>query len=134
MSDKAPWITYRPELKVLDCTIRDGGLINDSQFTDDEVRAVYDTCVEAGIDYMEIGYKNSREEFPATKYGPWRHCEEEAMRRVVGNHDPEATGLKLAVMLVDPRTKPSQRAVATPTSEIEKLTASVIWSLLVTLS
>ena len=21
----APWITYRPELKVLDCTIRDGG-------------------------------------------------------------------------------------------------------------
>ena len=25
MSDKAPWITYRPELKVLDCTIRDGG-------------------------------------------------------------------------------------------------------------
>ena len=25
----APWITYRPELKVLDCTIRDGGLIND---------------------------------------------------------------------------------------------------------
>jgi hypothetical protein len=28
MSDKAPWITYRPELKVLDCTIRDGGLIN----------------------------------------------------------------------------------------------------------
>ena len=26
--EKAPWITYRPELRVLDCTIRDGGLIN----------------------------------------------------------------------------------------------------------
>jgi len=28
----APWITYRPELKVLDCTVRDGGLINDHHF------------------------------------------------------------------------------------------------------
>jgi 4-hydroxy 2-oxovalerate aldolase len=116
MSDKAPWITYRPELKVLDCTIRDGGLINDSQFTDAEVRAVYDTCVEAGIDYMEIGYKNSREEFPATKYGPWRHCEEEAMRRVVGNHDPEATGLKLAVMM-DAGGKSDWRAQLLPKRE-----------------
>lgn len=99
MSEKAPWITYRPELKVLDCTIRDGGLINDSQFTDDEVRAVYEACIEAGLDYMEIGYKNSREAFPKPKYGPWRHCEEEDVRRVVGRHDPKATGLKLAVMM-----------------------------------
>jgi 4-hydroxy 2-oxovalerate aldolase len=53
----APWITYRPELKVLDCTIRDGGLVNDHLFDDVLVRAVYETCVEAGIDYMEIGYK-----------------------------------------------------------------------------
>ena len=89
MSDKAPWITYRPELKVLDCTIRDGGLINDSQFTDDLVAAVYETCVEAGIDYMEIGYKNSPSSFPQDKYGPWRHCEEEDMRRVVGDHAPK---------------------------------------------
>ena len=99
MSDKAPWITYRPELKVLDCTIRDGGLINDSQFTDDEVKAVYETCIEAGIDYMEIGYKNSVEAFPRSKYGPWRHCLEEDIRRVVGNHNPAETGLKLAVMM-----------------------------------
>ena len=55
--EKAPWITYRPELKVLDCTVRDGGLINDHQFTDEFVRAVYDTCIAAGVDTMEIGYK-----------------------------------------------------------------------------
>ncbi len=99
MSDKAPWITYRPELKVLDCTIRDGGLINDSKFTDAQVKAVYETCLEAGIDYMEIGYKNSIEAFPKDKYGPWRHCQEEDLRRVVGDHDSAATGLKLAVMI-----------------------------------
>ncbi len=95
---KAPWITYRPELRVLDCTIRDGGLINNSQFTDAQVRAVYDACIAAGIDYMEIGYKNSHAAFPKSKYGPWRHCDEEDLRRVVGDHSAEKTGLKLAAM------------------------------------
>jgi 4-hydroxy 2-oxovalerate aldolase len=64
VSDKAPWITYRPELKVLDCTIRDGGLINNSRFSDEQVRAVYQACIAAGIDYMEIGYKNDPAQFP----------------------------------------------------------------------
>ncbi len=35
---KGSWLTYRPEIKVLDCTIRDGGLINDHLFEDDFVR------------------------------------------------------------------------------------------------
>ena len=48
MSDKAPWITYRPELKVLDCTIRDGGLVNAHRFSDAFVGAVYRACVDAG--------------------------------------------------------------------------------------
>lgn len=98
MVEKAPWITYRPELRVLDCTIRDGGLINDSHFTDEQVGAVYRACVEAGIDYMEIGYKNSLKAFPPSKYGPWRHCEEADLRRVVGDHDSASVGLKLCAM------------------------------------
>jgi len=91
----APWITYRPELKVLDCTIRDGGLVNNHQFDDDFVHAVYEACVEAGIDYMEIGYKNSSKLFPPDEFGPWKHCDEQAIRRVVGDNP---TSLKLAVM------------------------------------
>jgi len=91
----APWITYRPELKVLDCTIRDGGLVNDHHFDDDFVKAVYSACVEAGIDYMEIGYKNSTKLFPRNEFGPWKNCHEEDIRRIVGENN---TGLKLAVM------------------------------------
>lgn len=98
MTAKAPWIMYRPELKVLDCTIRDGGLVNQSQFKDETVRAVYEACLESGVDYMEIGYKNSIAQFPRDKYGPWRHCFEEDMRRVVGDHSSKDTGLKLAAM------------------------------------
>lgn len=98
MTSKAPWITYRPELKVLDCTIRDGGLINDHQFTDELVRAVYDACVGAGIDAMEVGYKNSAQQFPKERFGPWRHCDEEDLNRVFNDHDAEKTGLRLAAM------------------------------------
>ncbi|MCF7976958.1 MAG: aldolase catalytic domain-containing protein [Chromatiaceae bacterium] len=98
MSDKAPWITYRPELKVMDCTVRDGGLVNSHRFSDDFVSACYQACVAAGVDYMEIGYKNSPKTFPREKFGPWRHCDERDLKRVVGDHDPVATGLKLAAM------------------------------------
>ena len=91
----APWITYRPELKVLDCTIRDGGLVNDHKFEDEFVRAVYEANVEAGIDYMELGYKNSKKLFPKDQFGPWKHCDEQDLRRIVGEND---TDLKLAVM------------------------------------
>ena len=98
LPENAPWITYRPELKVLDCTVRDGGLINSHQFKDEFVRAVYDTCIAAGVDTMEIGYKNSEELFPRNQFGPWRHCNEEDIRRVVGDHDAETTGLVLAAM------------------------------------
>jgi 4-hydroxy 2-oxovalerate aldolase len=98
MSEKAPWITYRPELKVLDCTVRDGGLVNAHQLSDDFVGAVYRACVEAGVDYMEIGYKNSRKVFPKDRFGPWRHCDEEDLRRVFGDHKATGTGLRLAAM------------------------------------
>ena len=91
----APWITYRPELKVLDCTVRDGGLVNDHKFDDDFVKAVYRTNVEAGIDYMEIGYKNSRRLFPREEFGPWKRSDEEDIRRIVGEND---TPLKLTAM------------------------------------
>ena len=94
----APWVTYRPELKVLDCTIRDGGLINDHHFDTDLVKATYEACVEAGLDYMEIGYRNSKRLFPTKDYGPFRHSDEEEIRKITGDHDSQATGLKLAVM------------------------------------
>lgn len=88
-------VTYRPDIKVMDCTIRDGGLMNNHQFSHDFVKAVYGACVEAGVDYMEMGYKNSKKDFPTSKYGPWKYCDEEDLRKVVGDNN---TGLKLSAM------------------------------------
>ena len=82
----------------MDCTIRDGGLMNDHHFKTDFVKATYETCVEAGIDYMEIGYRNSKDMFPKKEFGAFRHSDEEDIRKITGDHDPEATGLKIAIM------------------------------------
>jgi len=87
--------TFRSDIKVLDCTIRDGGLMNNHKFEDDFVKVVYQTCVASGIDYMEFGYKNSKTQFPKSDFGPWKHCDEEDIRRIVGKND---TDLKISVM------------------------------------
>jgi len=95
------WVTYRPEIKVLDCTVRDGGLMNDHRFDDGFVKNVYDALVAAGVDYMELGYKASKKLFAPTDYGPWKFCDEDDIRRIVGEND---TDLKLTAMADAERT------------------------------
>jgi len=74
---------YREKIKVLDCTVRDGGLINNHDFDCRFVREVYRTLSEAGVDYMEIGYKNSKEMFSASEYGVWKFCDDDVISRVI---------------------------------------------------
>lgn len=74
---------YRPEIKVIDCTVRDGGLMNKWQFDDKFVRAVYLALCDAGVDYMEIGYLSSESAFCRTEVGPWRFCGESDLQRVL---------------------------------------------------
>lgn len=94
-TDIDQWVTYRPELKVLDCTVRDGGLINNHQFTEKFVKGVYDACVAAGVDYMEIGYKGAKRLYNPAEHGKWKHCDEDVLRKIVGDNK---TSLKLAAM------------------------------------
>jgi 4-hydroxy 2-oxovalerate aldolase len=98
---KAPWVNYRPEIKVLDCTIRDGGLINDHFFEDGLIGAIYHACVASGIDYMELGYKADKKVFAPDSHGKWKFCDEDDIRRIVGDNK---TDLKLSVMADAERT------------------------------
>ncbi|MEJ2697633.1 MAG: aldolase catalytic domain-containing protein, partial [Candidatus Sulfobium sp.] len=86
---------FRPKIKVLDCTVRDGGLINKWQFSDDFVKKVFLALSRAGLDYMEIGYKSSEKYFSRQENGAWKFCAEEDLRRIVGDGD---SGLKLSAM------------------------------------
>ncbi|WP_028974138.1 aldolase catalytic domain-containing protein [Spirochaeta cellobiosiphila] len=64
-------------MQVIDCTIRDGGLMNKWQFDDACVREVVSAAVRSGVDYVEVGYKASTEYFDPTVYGKWRFSLEE---------------------------------------------------------
>ncbi|MEI6133168.1 MAG: aldolase catalytic domain-containing protein [Bacillota bacterium] len=94
-------LTFRPDIKVVDCTIRDGGLVNKSMFEDDFVKGVYNALVEAGVDYMEVGYKTSKKILSTNDYGKWKFCDEEDIRRIVGENN---TDLKISVMADAERT------------------------------
>lgn len=86
---------YRPEIKVLDATIRDGGLVNNFYFTDEFVKDLYKANVKAGIDYMEFGYKASKEIFDVDKFGKWKFCNEDDLRDIVGDNE---TDTKISIM------------------------------------
>ena len=86
---------WRPGIKVVDCTMRDGGLVNDFRFSDEFVKQLYITNIKAGVDYMEMGYKASRELFDPERFGKWKFSDDEDIKAVVGNNE---TDLKIAVM------------------------------------
>lgn len=88
-------ISYLPNLRVVDCTLRDGGLVNDFYFTDEFVRALYQANLKAGVDYMEFGYKCSKNIFSPDRFGKWKFCDEEDIRAIVGDNP---TDLKISVM------------------------------------
>ncbi|BAK73851.1 aldolase catalytic domain-containing protein [Arcobacter sp. L] len=92
---KGSILTVREDIKVFDCTIRDGGLVNNYHFSDAFVKAHYETCVAAGVDYMEIGKNVSPTIMSEDEYGPWNFCKEEDIRRIVGENN---TNMKIAVM------------------------------------
>jgi 4-hydroxy 2-oxovalerate aldolase len=74
---------FREKIKVFDCTIRDGGLINSHNFDDRFVRAVYKALSEAGVDYMEVGYKNSKRLFSPKDFGKWKFCDDSDIEKII---------------------------------------------------
>jgi len=95
------WVGYRPEIKVLDCTIRDGGLMNDHKFNHDFVRAIYQADSEAGVDYTELGYKASKRLYARDQFGLWKFSDEEEIRRITGD---KKSSVKISVMADAERT------------------------------
>lgn len=85
----------RDDIRVLDATIRDGGLCNNFAFTDEFVRELYRTNAECGVDYMEFGYRASKKMFNESEFGKWKFCNEEDLRDIVGDNP---TNMKIAVM------------------------------------
>ncbi|MBP1905223.1 4-hydroxy 2-oxovalerate aldolase [Paenibacillus turicensis] len=82
--------------KIVDCTIRDGGLVNNWNFSIEFVQKLYAGLNAAGVDYMEIGYKNSPKLLKgAESAGPWRFLDDDFLRKVI----PEKGHTKLSALV-----------------------------------
>ena len=117
---------YRPEIRVFDCTIRDGGLMNDHRFDLELVKAVFKACDASGVDYCELGYKSDMSQFNVDDFGPWKFSQEDNLREVAYE-----CGTKISIMADVGRTDmsailPSEESivdmyrVATYAKEVDK--------------
>lgn len=92
---KGNLMSVRDDVKVLDATLRDGGLCNNFRFSDDFVRALYKANIKSGVDYMEFGYKADCDLFNPGDFGAWKFCREDDIRAIVGDN---ISDMKIAVM------------------------------------
>lgn len=88
-------------IKVLDATLRDGGLVNDFFFDPAFVKALYRANLAAGVDCMEFGYRASKRQFDPEKFGKWKFTSDEDVWEAIGEKAP---GMKLSVMVDVGRT------------------------------
>ena len=95
ISRRGNMMGVRADIKVVDATIRDGGLCNNFEFTDEFVKELYKSNIKSGVDYMEFGYKASKNLFKESDFGKWKFCNEEDIRSIVGDN---ISDMKIAVM------------------------------------
>ena len=73
----------KKKIKILDCTIRDGGYLNNWYFDLKLVRELYRAHSRSGVDFMEIGFRSTDKYFDPKKYGVWRFTPETLLSEVV---------------------------------------------------
>lgn len=67
--------------------------MNDHRFSNEMVKDIFEAIAAAGVDYIEMGYKCDKTQFSVDDFGPWKFCDEEALREVA-----RECGTKISVM------------------------------------
>lgn len=88
---------------IIDCTIRDGGLVNNWDFSIEFVQDLYNGLSEAGVEYMEIGYKNSPKLLKVNEPNPWRFLDDNFLKEII----PEKKFTKLSALVDIGRVDPN---------------------------
>lgn len=60
-------------IKILDCSIRDGGHLNSWGFSDEFAMGAFFSAARAGIDIVELGYITDKDKMSGC--GPWRYVD-----------------------------------------------------------
>ena len=83
------------EIKLLDCTLRDGGYINDWEFGHDTMTSIFERLVSSGVDIIEIGFLDERRAFDINRS---IMPDTAAVERIYGNVDK---GNAMIVAMID---------------------------------
>lgn len=76
------------DVMLLDCTLRDGGYVNDWKFGRDNIVSIFERIVDAGVDIIEIGFLDERRPFdPDRSIMPDTDC----VGRIFGDLDRRET-------------------------------------------
>ena len=81
--------------KILDCTIRDGGYLNNWDFDEILVKDLYRSVSKSGTDYIEIGFRSSDKYFNSSEVGIWRFTPENIVEEIIKNN----AGSKISLMV-----------------------------------
>ena len=90
--------------------------VNSGNFRTEDKIAIARSLDAFGVDYVELGYKADKKVFAPADHGPWKYCDEDCIRRIVGDND---TDLKLAVMSATLDAAPVARFLDAPTVRSE---------------
>jgi len=85
----------KKRVKVLDCTIRDGGFENNFSFTIEDVKRALKTSSEVGYDYFEIGYLTNPE-LVKKDAGIWKNIPFDLVSEIKNDVKPNC---KISVMV-----------------------------------
>ncbi|MBT3394994.1 hypothetical protein HOA59_02220 [archaeon] len=80
-------------VKVLDCSIRDGGHLNKWKFSKEFVKSYYNSVKDSGIEFIEIGYRTSPNLMK--ECGIWRFTPESLIKEILDDDNK----IKLAIMV-----------------------------------
>ncbi|NQS88999.1 hypothetical protein HQ584_04335 [Patescibacteria group bacterium] len=80
------------QCEILDCTIRDGGYINNWHFDKKMVKEFYRNISKTGVDIIELGFRNTP---PDSDIGMWYSVWEELLHELLG----DISGVSIALML-----------------------------------
>lgn len=82
-------------IKLLDCTLRDGGYVNDWEFGQDNLICIFERLVASGVDIIEVGFLDDRRVFDCNRS---IMPDTDSMRKIYGKVDKKSA---LVVGMID---------------------------------
>ena len=87
-----------PVVKVFDCSMRDGGYVNNWRFSREQARDCYTAALQTGMHYCEVGFRRAPVQNPGA-FGAWYFATEELITNTFSDlvHDSCALAIMAQV-------------------------------------